>query len=392
MASGRPESVDQHGSPAFTNFRRMTTSPDPIEMQRSSRDPEDLRRRLEAWLGTQLPADAEPTVAELGAAETNGMSSETLLFDAEWTEGGERTTHELVGRMAPHDGDVPVFPSYELDVQFDVIRLVGERTSVPVPPTYWYEGDPSHLGAPLFVMGRVEGIVPPDVMPYTFGDNWLYEASSADQRKLQDATVGAIAGIHSIAGDDPALSALAGPGDGRSPLRRHVDKTRAWYEWTVGDGVRSPLLDRGFEWLDANWPSTEGPPVLSWGDSRIGNVIYRDFEPVAVLDWEMVGVGPRELDLGWLSFAHRVFESIAATFELPGMPHFLRTEDVAETYETVTGETVGPLDWYLAYAGVQWGVVFLRTGQRSAHFGEIVMPDDVDELMHHRFLLAELIG
>ena len=370
----------------------MTTSPDPIEMQRSSRDPEELRQRLETWLAGKLPVDAAPHVAELGATATNGMSSETLLFDAEWTEDGVRASHELVGRMAPQDHDVPVFPSYDLDVQFDVIRLVGERTDVPVPPTYWYEPDPSHLGAPLFVMGRVEGIVPPDVMPYTFGDNWLYDASAEDQRRLQDATVAAIAGIHSIAGDDPALGSLSSTKAGGSPLRRHVDKTRAWYEWTVGDGIRSPLLDRGFDWLDAHWPEHEGSPVLSWGDSRIGNVMYRDFEPVAVLDWEMVGVGPRELDLGWLSFAHRVFESIAATFELPGMPHFLQAEDVADAYERVTGIRVGPLDWYLAYAGVQWGVVFLRTGQRSAHFGEIVMPDDVDELMHHRLLLAELIG
>ena len=57
-----------------------------------------------------------------------------------------------------------------------------------------------------------------------------------------------------------------------------------------------------------HWPADEGPTVLSWGDSRIGNVMYRDFEPVAVLDWEMAGLGPREVDVGWFIYAHRVFE------------------------------------------------------------------------------------
>ena len=42
-----------------------------------------------------------------------------------------------------------------------------------------------------------------------------------------------------------------------------------------------------------------GPDVLSWGDARIGNIIYAGFEPAAVLDWEMAALGPRELDVSW---------------------------------------------------------------------------------------------
>ena len=42
-------------------------------------------------------------------------------------------------------------------------------------------------------------------------------------------------------------------------------------------------------------------------------------------------------------------------------------------------------------AAVQWGIVFIRTGTRQARFGEIEMPDDVDDLMHHRALLHRLL-
>ena len=31
--------------------------------------------------------------------------------------------------------------------------------------------------------------------------------------------------------------------------------------------------------------------------ARIGNVMYKDFEPVGVLDWEMAALGPREMDI-----------------------------------------------------------------------------------------------
>ena len=42
-------------------------------------------------------------------------------------------TQKMVARVAPTAEDVQVFPTYRLDHQFDVIRMVGELTDVPVP-------------------------------------------------------------------------------------------------------------------------------------------------------------------------------------------------------------------------------------------------------------------
>src|SRR5689334_478617 len=99
-------------------------------MQRSSRDPDQVRAALQAWLATRLPASAAPEITELHATSANGMSSETLLFDATW----DGDAHHLVARVAPDTHDVPVFPSYDLTRQHRVIGLVGELTGVPVPP------------------------------------------------------------------------------------------------------------------------------------------------------------------------------------------------------------------------------------------------------------------
>ena len=45
----------------------------------------------------------------------------------------------------------------------------------------------------------------------------------------------------------------------------------------------------------------------------------------------------------------------------------------------------------MVYCAVQWGVVFLRTGARQAHFGEIEMPADVDELIRNSIHLESLL-
>ena len=105
------------------------------------------------------------------------MSSETVLFTAAWDDGGRRSERRMVARIEPPATDCPVFTTYDLGMQFRVMRLVGEHTSVPVPETLWYEPDPAVLGGAFFVMDRVDGPVPPDVLPYTFGDNWVFDAA-----------------------------------------------------------------------------------------------------------------------------------------------------------------------------------------------------------------------
>jgi aminoglycoside phosphotransferase (APT) family kinase protein len=366
--------------------------PQITDMQRSSRDPKQLRSRLEAWFADNLPAGANPSVPEVDAATSaNGMSSETVLLTAAWIEDGQQREEQLVARVAPDPSDVPVFPEYDLQRQFDVIRLVGELTSVPVPTVWWSDASGSATGVPLFVMERVDCIVPPDVMPYTFGNNWLFDANPEQQRTLQDSSVEVLADLHGIENAEERFSFLAHDDPGDTPLGRRVSHTQAWYDY-ARDGHRSELIEAGFRWLDEHWPAEEGPTVVAWGDSRIGNVMYRDFRPCAVLDWEMAALGPRELDLAWMIYAHAVFEDLARVFELPGMPQFLGMDDVASTYESLTGYTPRDLDFYTAYAAVQWGIVFVRTGLRAVHFGEEQMPEDVDTFIRNADSLERMLN
>lgn len=360
------------------------------DMVRSTRDMDSLGLLLRSWFADRLPDGSDPEVVVSNGALTTGLSSETILIDAAWGEGSARRSEALVARVAPNDSDVPVFPSYDLLRQFETLRLVDQLTDVPVPKMWWLEGDAGAIGSPFFVMSRIEGRVPPDLMPYTFGDNWLFDASAEDKARLQEASVSVLARLHAIERPQQVFAHLSFDDDGETALQRHVAHTRAWYDFAVADGARSRLVERCFDWLYENWPPDDGDTVLSWGDARIGNMMYRDFEPVAVLDWEMAGLGPRELDVSWMIFAHQVFQDIAQALELPGMPDFMRAEDVVRVYEKESGTTLRDLAFYATYAAVQWGIVFLRTGQRQAHFGEIALPDDPDDLMHHRGALERM--
>lgn len=357
---------------------------DPTEVARPSssrRDPEWLRARLDDWLPTVTGSPA--TITRLEIPSANGMSSETIVLDAEW----EHTDHRLVVRVAPTPDSDPVFPTYDLDRQFRLIEHVASTTDVPLPTLYWSEPDPRPLGAPFFLMGRVDGVIPPDVMPYTFG-SWLTEVSDDDRRTVADTTIETLAMIHSAPVPEELLDL---PGPGETPLRAHVRRLREFYAWASQGRAGSPLIERGFSWVDEHLP-IESDPVLTWGDARIGNIIYQDLSPVAILDWEMAAHGPRELDVAWLIFLHRFFQDLAEMAGLPGLPEFLRRDDVADAYARSSGHEPRDLDFYITYAALIHAVVMYRIQSRAIHFGQAEEPADTDDMILHRATLEAMLA
>lgn len=360
-----------------------------VPMRTNERDVDAIVAGLAGWLPARLDADGPVTVTDAHLPEGNGLSSVTLLFTAAWQRGGQEHRRRFVGKLAPDGGSFPVFPTYNLRMQHDVVAAVATHSDVPVPPMVGIEESGEVIGTPFLVMDHVDGRIPEDNPPYVF-TGWFYDASPSERRRVQDATVDLLAKIHAIPEPATAFPLLAPAG--RDALRAHVGETRAYYEWTRRtDGLRIPVLEAAFEWLEGNWPSEPGDAVLSWGDARPGNVIYDGATPKAVLDWEMAAIGPREIDLGWLIFIHRFFQDIAETAGLPGLPEVLRRDDVVETYQDLSGHQVRDLDWYILYAALRHGVVMSQIWRRMIHFGEIEAPDDPDDYVMHRAALEKLM-
>ena len=330
-------------------------------------DADDLRRRFQPWFAEQLGDGVE--VTELSVPQGQGYSSETIFVD---TSAGR-----FVAKVPP-TGET-VFPRYDLEAQFRCMQRVREHSEVPAAPVRWYEPDASVLGRPFYVMDRVDGDVPPDNLPYTM-DGFVVEATPEQQRRLYDSTIDVLAGLHRLDWQECGFEFLDRSQYGATGLDQQLGEWAAYYDW-VARGGSHPVPEAALARLRSTLPASPPPTGLSWGDSRVGNVIYRDFEPVAVLDWEMAGLAPGEVDLGWFFLMHRFFTVGIGVADLPGFPS--EAEGVA-AYEAGLGRGVDDLDWYVLFAAFRYASILIRLYQKMS-------PDASDDDNLAVQLLASLL-
>jgi aminoglycoside phosphotransferase (APT) family kinase protein len=350
-----------------------------------NRDAAEITERLTAWAAKTI--DPHATVQVVEQPGGSGFSSETMLFDLRRTP--EAGVERCVARLAPLPSLIPVFPTYDLELQKRCMETVAQHSDVPVPSTPFYEADPAWVGTPFLVMGRVDGVVPTDVPPYLFG-GWVCDGTPEQRRSMQRAAASVLARLHAITPASADLTFLDRPEHGRDALDQHLNYQRWYYEWARGDD-RFPIIDRTFAWLDAHRPAHPSPTVFNWGDSRIGNMMWRDYEPVAVLDWEMAALGPGEVDVAWMAFLHRFFQDIAERVGMPGLPDFLRREDLAADYEALSGRAVRDLEWYEVFGALRFAIVSVRTTARGIAYGQAERPADNDDYIMFRHLLEQML-
>ncbi len=285
-------------------------------------------------------------------------ASSTVLVDAGW----EGETHRLVVRLAPAG---PV----EARCQYLTLRRLATQLVRPtVPAVLWYEDDPKPLGAPFYVMARVDGLTTAKYeTPYTFA-SWITDATAAERQLMQRATLEELARVHAAVPSDFAFLDRRRPGE--SALSAHVRKTAEHYRTVVSRGLQMPVIERAFAWVRKHAP-VDAAPVLCWGDARIDNAIYRDFGSVALMRWQHATLGPRELDLGAMILRHRFADDLARDAGRPGLPDFLRPDDVAATYAEITGYQPTDLTFYIAYAALVQAIEMVRTPLRARAFNTL---------------------
>ena len=347
------------------------------------RTPAELTERITPWIIEKFGPDAR---LENVHAPDNGMSSESLLFDVV----SEKESGSFVARMAPLPSLFPVFENYDIGLQANAMKLAAERTSVPVPDVPFVELDDAWLGVPFLVMRRLPGVAPTDVPPYVFG-GWVADMTEAERDLMERNSVRTLAELHTITVDNADLSFLERRKFGADPLDQHLGHERGYYEW-ARNGEHYPLIERTFEWLEANRPTITGPTVLNWGDARLGNMLFEGPVPTAVLDWEMVCVGPAGVDLAWMIFLHRFFQNLAETYGMPGLPDFMKRGKLAALYTEYSGQPVEALEWFEVFAALRFAIVSVRTSVRSIEYGQMAAPAEPDDLIMFRPLLEQMLA
>jgi aminoglycoside phosphotransferase (APT) family kinase protein len=241
-----------------------------------------MAARLRDFVAAQ--ASLAPGEVRVGSLHrlAGGASRELWSLDVEL--GGRVPTRlPLVLRRDPHGrvGDT------DRALEFRVLRAAA-RAGVPVPRVHWCCADASVLGAPFFLMDRLEG----ETLPRRLLRDPQYAATRAGLA----AELGAIlARIHAIDASCPELAGLAGAGVGSALL-----ETRRIAETVERLAVEPhPVLDLAARWLEARAPEPRRR-VLVHGDYRVGNVMFDASGVRAILDWELTHLGDPVEDLGWL--------------------------------------------------------------------------------------------
>jgi aminoglycoside phosphotransferase (APT) family kinase protein len=321
------------------------------------REPAEVAASLRAWLTNSRGLD-RVEVDNLSVPAGSGASNETILFDATWSGPSGPEHHPLVARIAPTS--YVVFPDDTFTQQFQVMRALAEVSSVPMARAYWYEPDPTWFDAPFWIMERVAGQIPGDMPPYAMA-GWLVDATPEQQHRAWASGLRAMAHVHAI---PPAAVGLPPAPD--DPLGAEIDRYARFLAWAE-EGETFGLARDTLTWLRRNQPPA-APPTLCWGDSRLANLIFQDFEVAAVLDWEMATVCDPLLDLGWWLFADEALSTGVGVRRLPG---FLSREETAKFWRKETGRPTDSLPFYEVFAGFRFTVIMLRIGKLLVERGRM---------------------
>ncbi|MCH2623320.1 MAG: phosphotransferase, partial [Acidimicrobiales bacterium] len=149
-----------------------------------------------------------------------------------------------------------------------------------------------------------------------------------------------------------------------------------------------PVLAQALDWLEANDPGDDRIG-LSWGDSRIGNVIWQDHRAAAILDWEACALVPTEADLGWwLMFDRMSFDDMGA----PRMDGYPTREEMIAFYEAASGREVRQPHYWEVFGAMRFCAIFVRLGDRWVAAG--LMPDEANPAIPNMVTasLAALLG
>lgn len=299
-----------------------------------ARDLARLREGLRAFLGC---GEALRAVVPL----STGHSNETYRLD-----GLDR-----ILRMPPSEEGL--LPPYDMAAQHRVLAaMICAPDGPPVPRVYELCTDASVIGDPFFVMECLRGEAFEYAVPA-----WLSSAPPSLPDAMCAQWIGAIARVH-------RLPTAAMP----APARTAEEEAAHWL--AVARGAEAPaLLVEVLEDLVARPPRPSGPPTPIHGDPKHGNCLWdARGRLLALLDWEMAGIGDPLLDLGYVMqfYDQGEVKLGAAGYELPGWWSRSRT---IEAWEGLTGRRALDLHRYEAIgvakvaAIVQLGAHLYATGR-----------------------------
>jgi len=265
-----------------------------------------------------------------------GQSNPTFLL--------ETAAGKLVLRRKP--AGVLLASAHAVDREYRVTRALFDA-GLPVPEPLVLCEDTDVIGAPFFVMERVEGT------PYRLASQ-LEPLGPERTGALAARMVDTLATLHRV---DPAQVGLSDFGRPEGFLARQV---RRWKKQLDASHSRDVAgADELHHLLEAS-PPAEGAPAVVHGDFRLDNLLVDQNDQVAaVVDWEMATIGDPLTDLALLLVYHRMAEldtgcAVANASTAPGFP---TSEEMVNLYAARSRRDLSTMGFYLGLGYFKLAVI-----------------------------------
>lgn len=288
-----------------------------------------------------------------------------LAGDLTWgliAGGRSNPTYELfddgrswILRRPPHG--LVLETAHDMGREHRVISALRD-TAVPVPRVLGLCTDPDVIGAPFYVMEKLDGV--------TLRTQQDTSRLTEQQRgQLADAMVDALVALHSVAPEAVGLDDWGRP-DGY--LERQLRRWRR--QWEASFTRVRPEVEELLTRLGSALPASHLPGIVH-GDFKLDNMMVDRDDPariIGVLDWEMSTLGDTLTDLGILcSFWDQEGEFhnpiTAGANALPGFP---TRREIVEKYAAARDVEVADIDWYMVFADFKIAVILEGIHARHA--------------------------
>ena len=235
-----------------------------------------------------------------------------------------------------------------LPTAHDVLReyrvLSGlEGTAARIPRPVVACEDPAVIGAPFYLMERVDGIVIREELPAVFDP-------PEERRRLGEEMIDALVELHSVDWHTPSLESLGRPS---GYLERQVRRWSGQLDLTLPRTRPLAGIAEVTAWLRGNLPEQSETTVVQ-GDYKLDNVAMSPTAParlLAIFDWEMATLGDPLTDLGWLmaywgDTGEPPEEMTPSNNTVTMMPGFHTREEMVALYEERSGRSMRHFPFY----------------------------------------------
>jgi aminoglycoside phosphotransferase (APT) family kinase protein len=293
--------------------------------------------RLGPWLAEHVPG----TQASVEVTQLAGGSS-NLTFRL---RDGE---HDWVLRRPPL--------SHVLATAHDMgrehrVQSALAATDVPVAAQVVECSDNSVIGAPFYVMERLDGVVYDDV-------DAVAGLTGEQSRRASFELVDVLARLHAV---DPAAVGLGDFGRPAGYLTRQVARWQT--QWEKSKTVEMPVLDEVGARLARAVPEERRHGIVH-GDYSFNNTMFSADDPTrmqAILDWEMSTLGDPLTDVGTLAVYWGDVGEIMWRNRQPQAHRanagFVDVDTLLDRYATSSGTDLGQIDFYRALATYKLAVI-----------------------------------